>query len=360
MNDRQIRKGSGHSDFYNKVISLENLFSAWAEFRQNKNNRLDIQEFKFNLEDVIFELHERLKNKTWTPDKYIAFYIKDPKLRHIHKATVRDRVFNQALFRVLYQIFDPIFIFDSFSCRIGKGVHKGSERLQNFARKLSGNYRKPIYALKCDVRKYFDNISHEKMFELIKRKVSDPDVLDIIFMIINSFHVKPGKGLPLGNVTSQLFANIYLNELDQFAKHELKAKYYIRYCDDFIILHEDKTFLQEMIKKIDVFLKTKLDLSLHPNKVTIRRLSEGIDFLGYIVMPYFKVVRLSTKKRILRKIRNAQRNLKNNLISEESFEHILQSYLGILKHCKGHKIHEEILRMVPQNKPLNKAILDKK
>lgn len=353
MNDGQIRKRSRHDNFYNKVISLENLFSAWSEFRKNKNNKQDIQEYKFTLEDSVFELHKRLKEKTWMPDEYIAFYIKDPKLRHIHKATVRDRVFNQALFRVLYQIFDPIFIFDSFSCRVDKGVHKGSERLQIYARKLSKNYKKPIYALKCDVRKFFDNISHDTMFKLIKRRVSDPDVLNIIKLIIDSFHVKSGKGLPLGNVTSQLFANIYLNELDQFVKHQLKVKYYVRYCDDFIILHEDKDFLLEMVGKIDIFLKTKLDLVLHPNKIIIRKLSEGIDFLGYIVMPYFKVVRNTTKKRILRKIKNAKSRLEKNLITEESFDHILQSYLGILKHCKGYKVQQEILKIVPQNKAIS-------
>ncbi len=198
------------------------------------------------------------------------------------------------------------------------------------------------------------------MFELIKKKVSDPDVLRIVLLIIDSFHVKPGKGLPLGNVTSQLFANVYLNELDQFVKHEIRAKYYVRYCDDFIILHEDRDFLVDAIGKIDVFLKTKLDLTLHPNKIVIRKLSEGIDFLGYIVMPYFKVVRNSTKKRILRKLKNAHKRLKDNLITEESFDHILQSYLGILTHCKGFKIQQEILKLVPQKEASNKDILERK
>ncbi len=359
MNNRQISEGGGHS-LYSKVISLKNLFSAWAEFRKNKNNKIDVQEFKFNLEDNVFELHRRLKDKTWTPDEYISFYIKDPKLRHIHKATVRDRVFNQALFRVLYQIFDPIFIFDSYSCRVGKGIHKGSKRLEDFSRKLSSNYHRPIYSLKCDVRKFFDNISHDKMFSLIKKRVSDPEVLRLIDLIIKSFETKPGAGLPLGNVTSQLFANIYLNELDQFVKHQIKAKYYLRYCDDFIILHRDKKFLIESVSKIDEFLKNELDLFLHPNKIIIRHLSEGIDFLGYVTMPHFKVVRNSTKRRVLRKIRIAQYRLNKKMISEETFDHILNSYMGILKHCKGFKVEQEILKIAPQFKPKNKDILEAK
>lgn len=319
-----------------------------------------MQEFKFNLEDNIFALHVRLKNKLWKPAGYTSFYIKDPKLRHIHKANIEDRVFNQALFRVLYKIFDPIFMHDSYSCRIGKGVHKGSGRLQEFGRKLSKNYTRPIYALKCDVRKFFDNISHEIIFDLIKKKVSDEDVLNIISLIIDSFHVQPGRGLPLGNVTSQLFANIYLNELDQFVKHHIKAKHYIRYCDDFIILHTDKRFLADAVAKIDPFLQQKLGLTLHPNKIIIRKLSEGIDFLGYVVKPHFKVARTSTKNRILRKMKTAKYRLDKKQISQETFEHIFYSYAGILSHCKGYKIHQEILRISAPYIKENKANLEGK
>ncbi|KKR29169.1 MAG: Retron-type reverse transcriptase [Candidatus Woesebacteria bacterium GW2011_GWA1_39_8] len=304
--------------------------------------KIDVQEFHFNLENNIFEMHERLKNKTWLPDKYTSFYIRDPKLRHIHKATVRDRVFNQALFRVLYPIFDRNFIFDSYSCRKEKGVHKGVLKLEKFLRMDTNNYRGKTFALKCDVRKFFDSISHEILFGFIKEKVKDNDVLEIIKLILDSFETKFGKGLPLGNVTSQLFANIYLNKLDQFMKHNLKIEHYLRYCDDFIILSKDKNFLIKLIPKINAFLQNELSLGLHPKKVEIRKNTWGVDFLGYIILPHYKVIRTKTKIRIMRKIVEAKKQSDKNLINNDYFQRMANSYRGVLSHCKGYKIVKNI------------------
>lgn len=141
---------------------------------------------------------------------------------------------------------------------------------------------------------------------------------------------------------SQLFANIYLNELDQFIKHKLKIKYYIRYCDDFVILREDKIYLAKLIPLIDNFLKEKLKLNLHSGKIIIRKYHQGIDFLGYVVLPHYRVLRTKTKKRIFRKIKKRYQDLQDNLISEKSFNQTIQSYLGVLKHCQGYKIKKQI------------------
>ena len=135
-------------------------------------------------------------------------------------------------------------------------------------------------------------------------------------------------GIPIGNLTSQLFANIYLNELDQFVKHKLKVKHYLRYTDDFMILHQNKNYLKELLPEIAEFLREKLKLNLHPNKVFIRKLSQGIDFLGYVVLPYHKILRTKTKKRIFKKVSD-----KN-----------LQSYLGVLKHCDGYKLRLKVFK----------------
>ncbi len=274
------------------------------------------------MEDNLFQLHQELKDKTYRPDSYLAFYVQDPKLRHIHKASVRDRVLHQAVFRVLYPIFDKGFIYDSYSSRLGKGTHIAVERLGIFLRKLSRNYRKPIFALKCDISKFFDSIDQQTLLNLIKNKIFDPSAVWLIEKIVKSFQKNPDKGLPLGNVTSQLFANIYLNELDQFAKHKLKIKHYLRYCDDFIILSGKKDNFAEIIDKISRFLAENLNLTLHPNKIIIRRFSQGIDFLGYVSRPYCVVLRTKTKRRMFRKINKTN----------------LQSYLGLLKHCRGHKL----------------------
>jgi len=327
-----------HKNVFYEIISLENLFLAWQEFRKGKTNKIDVQEFEFNLEDNLFELHQELKSGTYQHSHYATFNVCDPKLRRIHKACVRDRVLHHAVFRILYPIFDKRFIFDSYSCRIEKGSHKAINRLEKFCRKLSKNNSQNIFVLKCDVRNFFNSIDQEILLNLIKSKIGDEDAVWLIDKIIKSFL----NGLPLGNVTSQLFANIYLNELDQFIKHKLKIKYYLRYCDDFIILEESKECLIGLIPLIDNFLKEKLKLTLHSDKIIIRKYHQGIDFLGYVSLPHYRLLRTRTKKRIFRKIKIKYQDLERGLICEEFFNQSLQSYFGIFKHCKGYKIKKRI------------------
>ncbi len=304
---------------------------AWREFSRGKRNKLDVQEFEFNLEDNLFQLHYELKTKTYQHSHYTPFNICDPKLRRIHKAIVKDRVLHHAIFRILYPIFDKSFIYDSYSCRLNKGTHRAVLRLETFCRKLSRNNIKNIFALKCDIKKFFDSINQDILLNLIQKKIKDQNAVWLIGKIIKSFKT----GLPLGNVTSQLFANIYLNELDQFVKDKLKIKYYLRYCDDFVILKERKENLEKFIKPINNFLETELNLSLHQDKIIIRKYHQGIDFLGYVVLPYHIVLRAKTRRRILKRI-------KNNNLSLQS----INSYLGILKHCRGYKIKKEIEKLV--------------
>ncbi|MBI5221934.1 MAG: group II intron reverse transcriptase domain-containing protein [Candidatus Magasanikbacteria bacterium] len=318
------------------------------------------------MEDNLFALHHQLADKTYKPDKYDLFYVKDPKLRPIHKAKVKDRVIFQAVFRVLYHIFDRKFIFDSYSCRFNKGTHLGVSRLAKFARSASQNNHQTIYALKCDIKKFFYSVDHNILLDLIKTEIADTDALDLIEKIIGSFYSEPphprlradpflvkergDRGLPLGNVTSQLFANVYLNELDQFVKHELKAKYYIRYCDDFIILHNDRKWLEEQVPKINDFSQNKLSLALHPDKVSIKKYNQGIDFLGYIILPHHIVLRMKTKQRMVRKLKQRQALLRAGAITRESFDQSLQSYLGVLKHCKGYNLGTKLMNEVWLNK----------
>ena len=209
-------------------------------------------------------------------------------------------------------------------------------------RKASKNFRVRKYALKCDIRKFFDNIDHTILVKLIERTITDPDTLWLLKMIINSFCKEAGRGLPLGNVTSQLFSNIYLNELDRFVKHELKEKYYLRYCDDFIILGDDENHLRELVLEMGNFLRENLSLGIHPNKIIIRKFKQGIDFLGYVILPHYIVMRTKTKRRILKRTKFLGEKLKNGLISDEKHNAVLQSYLGALKHCRGYKISKQI------------------
>jgi len=335
--------GNIYSNIFDNIISLENLLKAWCEFKKGKIKKKDILEFDFYLERNIFSLNKELEDKTYKNDPYVPFYVYDPKRRHIHKACVRDRVVHQAMYRILYGVYDKNFIHDSYSCRNNKRTHKGVKRLEDFIRKESQNYFRNTWVLKCDISKFFDSIDHNILKNILFKKDLDINTKWLIAQIIKSFEKTKNKGLPLGNVTSQLFSNIYLNEFDQFVKHKLKIKYYIRYCDDFVIVSKNKRFLELLISQIALFLMNKLGLSLHPRKVEIRKISQGIDFLGYVVLPHYKVLRTNTKKRILR------------LSKSDNFkEETKQSYLGVLSHCRGYKIKKIIIRQ-----GLNKGIPQK-
>lgn len=312
---------------------------AWDEFKKGKRNRPDVQQFEYNLENNIFKLHHKLKTQTYSHFNYTSFSICDPKSRKIHKARVKDRILHHTIFRIFYPIFDSIFVLDSYSCRIRKGTHKAINRLQKFARKVSKNNTENCYVLKCDIRKFFGSVNQDILIDLIKKKIKDNNTIWIVEKIIKSFN----KGLPLGNITSQLFANIYLNELDQFIKQKLKIKYYIRYCDDFIILDTNEEYLKKIIYQIDNFLKEKLKLSLHKDKIIIRKYHPGIDFLGYVSFSHHRVLRTKTRRRMFKKINQKIIALEQSKITEESFSQTIQSYFGILKHCNGYKLKKEII-----------------
>lgn len=316
------------------MICVENLFQAWSEFRIGKSKRKDVQRFERNLEDRLFNLHSNLENKSYLHGNYHSFYVQDPKQRHIHKASVQDRVVHHLLHRHLYGLFDRTFISDSYSCRRDKGTHKGIDRLEEFTRKVSKNYTQPCWGLKCDIRKFFASVDHQLLLKLLKEKIKDENVIFLLNEVIKSFSIGEGKGMPLGNLTSQVFANIYLNELDRFVKHRLKVRHYIRYADDFLFLSTEKDKLFQLISPIRQFLKKELRLELHPQKIIIRKLEWGIDFLGYIVLPHYRLPRTKTKKRMFKKLEEVRH--------KSSLNQSLQSYLGYLKHANSYKIVKKI------------------
>ncbi len=306
---------------YNDIISLENLYEAWAEFVNGKRHKRDVALFALNLSHNIFALHEELKNRTYRHGGYKAFAINDPKPRSIHKAHVRDRLLHHAVYRTLYRYFDKKFIFDSYSCRYAKGTHRALGRFRHFFNKVSHGNRRTCWVLKCDVRKFFASIDQGILLDICKRHLPDQDILWLMQDIVGSFYsTEAGKGLPLGNLTSQLLVNVYMNEFDQHAKHVLKHQHYIRYADDFVIMHHDKSELQKALPKIGEFLLDNLKLSLHPDKVFIKTFASGVDFLGWVHFQDHRVLRNATKKRMLR-------NLNGGAAKE-----VVQSYLGLLSH----------------------------
>ncbi|MEK9131362.1 MAG: reverse transcriptase/maturase family protein, partial [Patescibacteria group bacterium] len=327
---------------YQSIISVENLLLAWREFVRGKKQKKDVQEFSLRLMDNILKLHTELSDKTYTHGTYEAFNISDPKPRNIHKALVRDRLVHHALYRVLYPFFDRIFISDSFSCRKYKGTHRALNRFREFGRKVSYNNTRTCFVLKCDVRKFFASIDQSILIKILQKYIPDTGVLNLLKNIIGSFHsTTVDKGLPLGNLTSQLLVNVYMNEFDQYVKHTLKAKHYIRYADDFVILSHDKKHLEETLHYppecsragIAVFLHERLKLELHPDKVYIKTLASGVDFLGWVHFPDHRVIRTTTRRRMWKRIAETSRKRET-----------VASYLGLLSHGNGRKLQQEIIR----------------
>ncbi len=332
-----------YKNIFEEIISPENLFSAWDSFKSDKRSKSDVQNFEWNLEQNIFQLHRDLKDKLYKHGPYAGFYITDPKQRHIHKATVRDRVLHHAVFSVVNPIFEPTFIPTSFSCRVGYGTHKGVEALKNITRKVSENNTKQCFVLKCDVRKFFDSVNHEILLSIIKKRIKDDDAVWLLNSIVRSYESAPGKGIPIGNLTSQLFANVYMNELDQFVKHRLNIKHYVRYTDDFAIISKNPEELKSLLIPISEFLENELALTLHPNKSILRSVCQGVDFLGYTTFPKYRLIRTKTKHRMFKKLEKRMKEYESGDITKLNLEQSINSYLGVLSHANTHRLREKLL-----------------
>lgn len=299
---------------------------------KGKRSRKDVQEFEVHLMSNILSLHDDLVAKTYIHSEYEAFNISDPKPRSIHKASVRDRLLHHALYRQLYPFFDKTFIDDSFSCRKDKGSHKAMERFRAFVSKVSLNHTRTVWVLKCDIRKFFASIDQGKLLHILQRNIPDSDIIWLLSKILESFYVnQEGVGLPLGNLTSQLLVNIYMNEFDQFVKQRLKFKHYVRYADDFVFLSTDKAQLQSVLLQVERFLTNEMHLTLHPDKVSIRTVASGVDFLGWIHFPDHRVLRTTTKRRMFRTIKEKEGKVET-----------VQSYLGLLSHGNSYLLRKKV------------------
>jgi retron-type reverse transcriptase len=310
---------------------VENLLSAWREFLCGKKKRKDVATFSLNLIGNILVLHHELVGKTYRHGPYHAFKINDPKPRDIHKAGVQDRLLHHAVYRILYPYFDKTFIFDSYSCRLGKGTYRAMDRFNQYARIVSHNNTRTAWVLKCDIKKFFASIDHDVLKNILRWHIKDENILWLLFEIVDSFQTAniPGVGLPLGNLTSQLLVNVYMNEFDQFIKRELKEKYYIRYADDFVILSESKIWLEYQLPKIAAYLTDQLKLSLHPRKVSIETFASGVDFLGWVHFPHRRVLRTATRWRMMKRLQ------------DEVPDKIAASYRGLLGHGNTHKLKQK-------------------
>lgn len=315
---------------YDELFSLNNIFKAWAKFRRGKAGKNDVMNFGLHLEDNLFCLYEELHNGVYKHLSYKYFQIFDNKKRDIYKAEVRDRVVHQIIFDYLLLLFEPEFISDSYASRIDRGQYKAINAFRYFI-KLVHNQYKPCFILKCDVRKYFDSLDQTVLLNLIKEKITCEKTLEIIKEIISSHTASslPGKGVPLGNITSQIFANIYLNTLDKYVKKGLRCRFYVRYNDDLIVVSESSLKLEEIRTKIIFFAKEKLFLDIPIEKTSIRKINWGVDFLGFTILPEAVLLRNKTKNKMYA-----------NISPKNAY-----SYLGILEHCNSYNLKRKILSM---------------
>ncbi len=327
-------------NLYEEIISLKNLILSHKKARKGKTKKFYVKEFEENLAYNLKVLYDELKNQTYKPKPLITFILRDPKTRKISKSAFRDRIIHHALVQVIEPIFDKIFIYDSCANRIGKGNLFALKRFEKFQRKVTNNLHSEAFCLKADIKHYFQEVDKEILLRIIKRKITDDKVLELIKLILNNF--EENKGMPLGNLTSQFFANVYLNQLDYFVKHKLKVKYYIRYVDDFVILHKSKEQLEIWKEQINYFLNKELNLELHSEKSKIISLSEGIDFVGFRIFYYFKFVRKRNILSIKRKIELFNRGE----LSYEKFFEIFQGWNAYSKWADSYKTIVTIIRKI--------------
>ncbi|HOX55185.1 MAG TPA: reverse transcriptase/maturase family protein [Candidatus Omnitrophota bacterium] len=347
------------SGLQESIFSFENIYQRYLNCRRKKRNTFNALRFEINAEENLFKLERELKDKTYHPSRSILFAAKKPKLREIFAADFRDRVVHHILVKELEKVWEPIFVHDSYACRLGKGTHKAVIRLQKFLRQLTQNGNIRAYYLQLDIKDFFTSIDKDILFTLIKAKVNTPEILwlteKILFWDCTTSYVCKGddmllsnipankslfgkqnlRGLPIGNLTSQFFANIYLNVLDQFIKHTLKAHYYLRYVDDFVLLSRDKEELIDWQGKIEGFLKEELGLHLHPKRRKLQAVSNGINFLGYIIRPQYILVR----RRVINNLKTKLREFKH---CPEKLRQSISSYLGHFQWANSYRLIEKL------------------
>lgn len=282
---------------FDKMCSFGNLLEAFRRAKRANNRSKPAQEFSWQLERNLLKLRDELLSGAYQHGGYYEFIVHDAKKRHIKAASFRDRVVHQLLCMAIEPVFEKLFIADSFACRKGKGTHQAVQRLEKWLRKDVSEY-----VLSCDISKYFDNVDHNVLLDVLDKHIKDKKILEICRLVLESGS-ESGKGIPIGNLTSQLFANVYLNQFDQFIKRTLSITAYVRYMDDFLILGV-KEDLHIYKAKIQQFLSEKLFLELHPKKANIFPVKKGVPYLGYTVFKFHRRLRTSTVKRFLRRYKD--------------------------------------------------------
>ncbi len=337
--------GEAQNDMYEAVCSYENLEKAFHKASKRKSFKPYVIEFAKSMKENLQQLRTELLLHIYKPKPLKTFILRDPKTRKISKSDFRDRVVHHALCNLIEPVFDKAFIQDSYANRLRKGTFNAIKRFDQFKRKVSKNNTRTCCILKADIRHYFETVDHNILLSIINRKITDKRVRWLIKTILqNHKTIEPGKGLPLGNLTSQFFANVYLDEFDQFVKHKLKAKYYIRYVDDFVILHKSKKELQHYMEEIGNFLKKNLALELHPDKCKILTLNQGAGFLGFRIFYHHKLVRKKNLRKFEKRLKQMKQDYKEQLLDQEKLIAKFEGWLAYVNHADTYRYRMNLTR----------------
>ncbi len=356
------------------------LFEAYFECRRNKRSTHNALRFEIKQEDEVLRLYEAILSDTYTIGKSIAFIVFKPVQREIFAADFRDRVIHHYIIGKLEPVFEQLFIYDSYSCRKEKGTHFGVKRITRFLRACSNSYKQDCYILKLDIQGFFMNIDKKILLKVVlgiiekryngfdKKLLADLATKVIMNNPVNGciirgtkkdwdglpinkslFHKNGERGLPIGNLTSQVFANLYLNPLDQFIKRDLKIKYYGRYVDDFVIIHPDKEYLISIITRVSEFLETELHLQLHPRKIYLQHYTKGVLFTGVFIKPYCQYIGKRTGNHLKKVFKTDYKSIftEDESLSKQRLDHWLasaNSLLGITKHYNTYRLREALLK----------------
>ena len=332
-----------YDNLFEKVVDFDNIYDGYLEARKGRRYKNEIMYIGARVESIISQMIFELNVGTWRPQQYYEFECRtEVKRRIINAPTFRDRIFHHALVRVVKPLFEKKFIFDSYACRDGKGTHAAVQRLQNFMRRASYTGER-VYILQCDISKYYPSIDHDVLKQIIRRTIKDRRLLEVWDRLIDGFNGDTEIGLPIGALTSQLSANIYLNELDHFVKEYIQAKYYLRYMDDFIVVSTDKEYLKKVLADVQWFVECTLKLKLNP-KTRIFPASHGVDFAGYRTFTTHILPRKRNIKAAKLRFKDLSHEFKYGRVDFEGVRARVASFLGYVKHCQAHKTTESTLR----------------
>lgn len=319
---------------WHQIFTWDNLLTAAKEAARNKRYRPEVLRFNARLEENLLELQNLLATKQWRPGPYRQLKVFEPKPRIVHAPCYADRVVHHAIVQVIGPIFERRFIEHSYACRVGKGTHAASEYLGSMLRSAESRWGR-VYVLKADISKYFYSIDHDILMRIVARTIGDPDVLDLLRTLVTGTScIEGNRGLPLGALTSQTMANVYLDQLDHYVKDQLGVRYYVRYMDDFVLLHDTKAELWRLLAEIQAFIVWELHLALN-HKTRIFPASHGVDFAGYRHWSGYKLPRKRNVRRAKKRFAGLTRCFAAGKVDLDTVRSCVASFVGYMKHCKG-------------------------